>query len=161
MNEVTTIKEAIRSVIPDMNNYSVICTVSDIDLVKCICNCTPKDGGAVLVNVRINASDKDGFKLIPKNNTDVVVTLINNTTGYVSMVSEVDEIHLNGVTFGGIVKIVEQTAKLNQLVSELQAQLVLISTGITTAGGSYTPATLSTFNKTDYENTTVKQGNGS
>lgn len=159
MNEVTTIKEAIRSVIPDMNNYSVICTVSDIDLVKCVCNCTPKDGGAVLVNVRINASDKDGFKLIPKNNTDVVVTLINNTTGYVSMVSEVDEIHLNGVTFGGIVKIVEQTAKLNQLVSELQAQLVLIAAGISAGGGSYTPGTLSTFNKTDYENTTIKNGN--
>lgn len=156
MNEVTTIKEAIRSVIPDMNNYSVICTVSDIDLVKCICNCTPKDGGAVLVNVRINASNKDGFKLIPKNNTDVVVTLINNTTGYVSMVSEVDEIHLNGVTFGGIVKIVEQTAKLNQLVAELQAQLVLISAGLAGVGVSYTPATLSQFNKTDYEDTKIK-----
>ena len=161
MNGVTTIKDAIRSVIPDMNNYSVICTVSDINLVKCVCNCTPKDGGAVLVNVRINASNKDGFKLIPKDNTDVVVTLINNTTGYVSMVSEVDEIHLNGVSFGGIVKIVEQTAKLNQLVAELQAQLVLIATGIAAGGGSYTPGTLSTFNKTDYENTTIKQGNGS
>lgn len=161
MNEVTTIKEAIRSVIPDMNNYSVICTVSDVDLVKCVCNCTPKDGGAVLVNVRINASNKDGFKLIPKDNTDVVVTLINNTTGYVSMVSEVDEIHLNGVSFGGIIKIVEQTAKLNQLVTELQAQLVLIAAGIAAGGGSYTPATLSTFNKTDYENTTIKNGNGS
>ena len=161
MNGVTTIKDAIRSVIPDMNNYSVICTVSDINLVKCVCNCTPKDGGAVLVNVRINASNKDGFKLIPKDNTDVVVTLINNTTGYVSMVSEVDEIHLNGVSFGGIVKIVEQTAKLNQLVAELQAQLVLIATGIAAGGGSYTPGTLSTFNKTDYENTTIKQGDGS
>lgn len=156
MDNITTIKDAIRRINPQTNNYSIVCTVSDIDLINGICNCTPVDGSGVLVNVRLNADNKDGFKLIPKDNTKVLVTLINNTTGFISMVSEVDEIHLNGVTFGGIVKIVEQTAKLNQLVAELQAQLVLISAGLAGVGVSYTPATLSQFNKTDYEDTKIK-----
>jgi len=170
MNEVTTIKEAIRSVIPDMNNYSVICTVSDIDLVKCVCNCTPKDGGAVLVNVRINASNKDGFKLIPKNNTDVVVTLINNTTGYVSMVSEVDEIHLNGVNYDGLVRVIELTDKLNALENKVNDLITACSSQVVTLAPSGTFPMASFFTsvtpltptiQTEIENITVKQGNGS
>ena len=34
-----------------------------------------------------------------------------------------------------------------------------IATGIASAGGTYTPGTLSTFNQSDYENTNVKHGN--
>jgi len=121
VNTLTDIKEAIRLINPQTNNYSIVCKATDIDTVKSICNCTPIDGGAVLVNVRLNASDKDGFKLIPKNNSDVLVTLINNTTGYVAMVSEVDEIHLNGVNEDGIVKVNDLVSKLNNLENKVNA----------------------------------------
>lgn len=161
MNEFEAIKDAIREIAKPRDTYSIVCTVSDIDVTNKLCNCTPINGEAVLMNVRLSANNNKGFMLIPKNDSIVVVTLINNTTGYVAMCSEVDEVWLNGNNYNGIVKIDEQTAKLNQLVAELQAQLVLIATGITGAGGTYTPGTLSQFAKSDYENTTIKNGNGS
>jgi len=51
------------------------------------------------------------------------------------------------------------TAKNNNLVSQIQAELTKIATGIASAGGTYTPGILSTFNQSDYENTNVKHGN--
>lgn len=155
------IRKAIRSLADENDEvYSIVCNVSDVNIVTKLCNCTPIDGGAVIINVRLMADNKTGILITPKNNSVVIVTMINKYTGYVSMFSEVDEIQLNGNVNGGIVKVTELTTKLNLLVSELQAQLTLIALGISTAGGSYTPETLSTFNKTIYENLTVKHGNG-
>lgn len=169
MNEITVIKEAIRLTNPQSNNYSVVCNVSDIDTVKCVCNCTPIDGSAVLVNVRLNASDKDGFKLIPKNNSIVLVTLINKTTGYVAMISEVDEIHLNGINEDGIVKVNDLVTKLNNLENLVNNILTTLkSTTIPLApSGTYPFAPLYTSynniapltNKNDLENPKIKHGN--
>lgn len=160
-----SVNEDIRKAIEflsDKNDevYSIVCKVSDINAITKLCNCTPINGGAVITNVRLMADNKTGFLITPKNNSIIVVTMINKYTGYVSMFSEVDEIQLNGDINGGIVKITELTTKLNLLVTELQAQLVLIAAGIVAGGGTYAPATLSTFNKTTYENITVKNGNG-
>ena len=155
------IRKAIQN-LADKNDevYSIICKVSDVNAITKLCSCTPIDGGAVIINVRLMADNKTGVLITPKNNSIVIVTMINKYTGYISMFSEVDEIQLNGDVNGGIVKVTELTTKLNLLVSELQAQLTLISAGINTAGGSYAPTTLSTFIETQYTNLTVKHGNG-
>lgn len=61
-------------------------------------------------------------------------------------------IELNGATYVGLVKIVELTAKLNQLVAEVRAHthpLVLVP-----------DSTFTDFAKADYENTTVLHGGG-
>jgi len=153
------IRKAIQS-LSDKNDevYSIVCNVSDVNILTKLCNCKPIDGGAVLTNVRLMANNNTGLFITPKDGSVVIVTMLNKYTGYVSMFSEVDEIQLNGDINGGLIKITELTTKLNLLVSELQAQLVLIAAGIVAGGGTYTPATLSTFNKTLYENTTVKHG---
>lgn len=125
-----------------------------------------------LTDVLLQTEPNDGFILFPKVDTEVLICLMPDNTAYVVLCNDIDkvicvidsnngyEFDLNGFIFnggtGGMVKIVEQTAKLNQLVAELQAQLVLISAGLAGAGVSYTPATLSQFNKTDYEDTKIK-----
>jgi hypothetical protein len=146
---------------PNGDAYSKVCTVESVDLVKLTCYCIPINDDADITEVRLMANIDNGFLLIPKVNSIVVVSFLSDSSAYVSMVSKVSEIQLNGTNYGGLIKIDEQTTKLNQLVSELQAQLVLIAAGIVAGGGTYTPATLTPFNKLDYENTTVKQGNGS
>ena len=155
------IRKAIQN-LADKNDevYSIVCKVSDVNVITKLCSCTPIDGGAVITNVRLMADNKTGILITPKNNSIVIVTMINKYTGYVSMFSEVDEIQLNGDINGGLIKVTELTTKLNLLVTELQAQLTLIAAGIAAGGGTYTPATLSTFDKTIYEKITVKHGNG-
>lgn len=158
---VDTIKTALREL--NKNNeeiYSIVCSVDSVDLANKTCDCSPKDGKADLLGVRLMAKNTTGFFIIPTIGSDVVVTMINRNTGYVSMFSDVDFIHLNGDVYGGLMKINEFTLKQNQLVVELQAQLALISTAIAGVGGSYVAGVLSAFNKSDYENTKVKQGNG-
>jgi hypothetical protein len=171
MNEIQSIKEAIRIIAKNPASYSVVCNVSDIDLGKSICNCTPVDGSAILVNVRLNADYKDGFKLIPKDGSLVVVSLLNNTTGFISMVSEVDEIHLNGTNYGGVVKVIELTDKLNALENDINtlktafsSWLVVPNDGgaaLKTISATWAGSQLTPTQQTEIENQTILQGNGS
>lgn len=146
---------------PNNDGYSKVCTVDSVDLVNRTCYCIPINEDADITEVRLMANIDNGFLLIPEVNSVVVVSFLSDSSAYVALVSKVSEVQLNGTNFNGLIKIDEQTAKLNQLVTELQTQLGLIATGIAAGGGSYTPATLSTFNKTDYENIKIKQGDGS
>lgn len=146
---------------PNNDGYGKVCTVDSVDLVNRTCYCIPINEDADVTEVRLMANIDNGFLLIPEVNSIVVVSFLSDSSAYVALVSKVSEVQLNGTNFNGLIKIDEQTAKLNQLVTELQTQLGLIATGIAAGGGSYTPATLSTFNKTDYENIKIKQGDGS
>lgn len=146
---------------PNNDGYSKVCTVDSVDLVNRTCYCIPINEDADITEVRLMANIDNGFLFIPEVDSVVVVSFLSDSSAYVALVSKVSEVQLNGTNFNGLIKIDEQTAKLNQLVTELQTQLGLIATGIAAGGGSYTPATLSTFNKTDYENIKIKQGDGS
>lgn len=146
---------------PNNDGYGKVCTVDSVDLVNRTCYCIPINEDADITEVRLMANIDNGFLLIPEVNSIVVVSFLSDSSAYVALVSKVSEVQLNGTNFNGLIKIDEQTSKLNQLVTELQTQLGLIATGIAAGGGSYTPATLSTFNKTDYENIKIKQGDGS
>lgn len=156
------LRDAIKTLTkPNNDGYSKVCTVDSVDLVNRTCYCIPINEDSDITEVRLMANIDNGFLLIPEVNSIVVVSFLSDSSAYVALVSKVSEVQLNGTNFNGLIKIDEQTAKLNQLVTELQTQLGLIATGIAAGGGSYTPATLSTFNKTDYENIKIKQGDGS
>ncbi len=168
MNDVENIKDAIRKIAAIDENWSIVCTVSNVDLVKRICDCTPVNGDAVLVNVRFNADNKKGFTLIPKDGSIVIVTLINNTTGYIAMVSELSEVHLNGTNYNGLVKVDVLKTQLNTLQTEINT----LKTAITALMAGYAPidsgvalaafnaVTLPQISLTTIENNTIKQGNG-
>lgn len=167
MDDLQNIKFAIRKISAIDKTYSEVCTVTNIDTEKYLCDCTPVDGSAILINVRLIADNKIGFKLIPKENSIVVVTLINNTTGYISMCSEIDEIHLNGNNLDGIVKVNELVTKLNQLENKVNELILYSSTHIHSGGligGNTGPATpvvvgnLTPTVKNDLQNIKVKHG---
>ncbi len=137
------------------------CTVDSVDADNRVCDCTPIGGDATtsIPGVQLCAENNNGLVVFPKVGSTVIVaqSIRNNT--FVMMFSDVDAIQFMDGTFGGLVKIIDLTTKLNNLKTEVQAELVKIQTAITALGGAYVPGTLSAFSKADYENTLVKHGN--
>jgi len=155
--EARDIKEAIRSLsgFDDLMYEATACKVSDIDTVSLTCTCSPIDGSAYLFDVLLNADGKKGFVLIPKDGSVVIVNQVSDANAFVSMVSDVDQIYLAGDVNGGLVKINELTAKLNQLVTQISANFSAIA-----ATYPYTIVPLTPFTPTDYQNTKIQHGNG-
>lgn len=173
------LKQAIQQLAGTHNKDDVMsfdCTVDSVSENDFECDVTAIGGTATtkIPSVRLAAEANDGFTLIPKVGSTVTVTITKNGLAYVSMFSDIDKVKavinktkivmedgkitFNDGSFNGLIKIDSQTLKLNQLVDQLQAQLALIATGIAAGGGSYSPGTLSTFNKTDYENDKIIHG---
>lgn len=139
----------------DLQYEGVVCKVSDIDLVSFTCTCTPINGDAEFYDVLLNANADKGFTLIPASNSIVIVQQTSQATAYVSMVSKVDQVYLAGDVNGGLVKVTELTAKLNQLVTQITANFTAIA-----ATYPYAIVPLTPFVQTDYQNLKVKHGNG-
>lgn len=150
--------------------YSIVCKAKNIDVVELKCDCEPLDGSADLLEVRLMAEQNTGFLIIPKNNSIVIVTMLNKFTGYVSMFSEVDEIQLNGDNYDGLVRISDLVTKLNNLENKVNTLITSYNThvhpGVTSGVSStaVTPSvvvgTLTPTQQIDIENQTVKHGNG-
>lgn len=167
-----TIKEALRAITATNDEINcIVCTVDSVDTVKKTCYCLPLDESkADLMSVRLIADVKNGFLIIPKVGSVVIVSYISNEMTYVSMFSEVDEIQLNGDSYGGLVRVQELTDKLNNLENAFNQHLVLYNAhthaGVTSGGSSTAVPSAVDTNvltptvKTELENTTVKQGNG-
>lgn len=155
--------------------YSIPCTIEDIDRSSNTCTCYPINGDATLLDVKIIISS-NGYLIYPKDKSEVYVTMINPYTGFISGVSDIDdiyikvskEIHLNGDNFKGLVKIEDLVTKLNNLENAFNQHLLAYNAHIHSGGtisgstGITTPDTqhLNTTMVSDLENTTVKQGDG-
>ncbi|MCD6017285.1 MAG: hypothetical protein K0S53_406 [Bacteroidetes bacterium] len=185
MSNKNDIKSAIRSLARnDDEIYSILCTVSSVDLDNNTCDCVPINEAPDLLDVKLMPKDEDGevkkgFLIVPVIGSVVVVTMLNNEDGHVTMFSEVEEIQLNGKNFKGIVKIEELVDKLNNLedafnnhISNYNNHITAYNThthaGVTVGGGMTgitTPDTPDTQNLTltqvsDLENDTVLHGDG-
>lgn len=161
MSLESVVQEAIertaKAIIPVMVTEG---TVVSVDKQKNTCKVEREDLPE-LFNVRLNAIETPGnevFTIYPKQGSNVLVILIENdrTDGFIISATDIEESIFNGGSNGGLIKITEQTTKLNTLVNELTAELTKIATAITSAGGAYTPGTLSQFSKADFENEKVK-----
>jgi hypothetical protein len=151
------ITEAIKTLsgFDDLQFESVACKVSNVDANAMTCDCSPINGDANFLDVRLNANYKKGFTLIPKDNSVVIISQLSDATAYVSMVSEVDEIYLAGDANGGIVKATELTTKLNTI----ENQLNLIGVWALTVTPPLTLPPLTPTLATELENNKVKHGN--
>lgn len=169
---VDTIRESLKKLTQTNEEiYSIVCSVDSVDTTNNTCDCTPKDGSADLLGVRLMAQNQTGFLIIPKVNSIVVVTMLNRSTGYVALFSELSEIHLNGKNYDGLVMINDLVTKLNNLENKVNSLIstfnahthpyVNVSAPATTSP-STTPVvgTLTPTVKVDLENKTVYQGNG-
>jgi len=104
-----------------------------------------------------------GLTVIPALGSQVIISFLSTSDAFISLFSAIDKIYSKQSTFtfndgslGGLINIQIITDKLNGLVDELQTELTKIQTGITGAGGAYTPGTLTDFDKDDYEDITIK-----
>jgi len=155
---------------PNGNAYSKVCTVDSVDLVNLTCYCIPINDDADITEVRLMANIDNGFLLIPEVNSIVVVSFLSDSSAYVSLVSKVSEIQLNGTNYDGLVKVQELTDKLNNLENKLNDLIVACSSQVVTLAPSGTFPLASFFTSVtpliptqqiEIENQKVKQGNGS
>ena len=154
-------------------NDSLVCKVISVDLPTNTCYCEPINGDSEIQNVKLTTNTTGagvGFLLIPKINSLVVVTFLDNSSAYVSMVAEVDEVNVNGKTLGGLVKVIDLTTKLNNLENKVNALITGISgwTPVPNDGGAALKVALTTWFsssltptvRADIENILIKQGDG-
>lgn len=184
MSAKEDIKRAIKLLgAPDGEMYSIACTVDNIDETAKTCDCSPIDGRADILGVRLVADDKKGFLVIPKDGSIVLVSMLNDSAGYIAMFSEIDKILIeindtsieitdgaikfNDGAFDGLVKVADLTEKLNNLENAFNQHLLLYNAhthaGVT-AGASVTaiPApdtqTLTPTTQSEIENETITHG---
>lgn len=165
-----TIKDILLDFIGVWSNqnkiYSVQCTVESVDVAKRICVCTPTDGSAEILNVRLEAdidvdsedvpvnSDSKGWFVVPVVGSIVGVSFYSKTEAYISVWTEIDEIIVkttlftfNDGAFGGLIKIDDITTKLNNLVTEVNVLKDLYNSHIhittATVGATPTPGVIS------------------
>lgn len=173
------IKEAIETMagFKYADNVKLVkCEVISVDENKRTCNVTTT-GGVVefdINDVSLMASLDDGLLVIPTVGSDVIVCYNSKNVKYICQFSEINKvliiigdttvevkdgsIKFNDGSFDGLVKISDLTSKLNDMVAKINIELGKIQTGIIAGGGSYTPTSLSNFNKSDYENTKITHG---
>lgn len=169
MSDEATIKKAIQKLSGVTTDAArmVAATVVSVDINSRTCAVTTITGKSEIdiLNVQLMPSVSDGFILVPTVGSMVYIGYSIRNLPFVHMFSGIDKVLLicndvvvNDGSFGGLIKIIEQTSKLNNLVSQLTTELGKIATGIAAGGGSYTPGTLDQFNKSDYENTMFTHG---
>lgn len=137
-------------------------------------DCESIEDGSVIEDVRLCAdfnenSTTAGLILVPKIDSIVIVSFIGESEAYLSMVSEVDYVYLNGNTYGGLVKVEDLVTKINNLETKVNT-LISTLTSVTiplAPSGTYpfapifsaiTPLTPTT--KTEIENDKVQHGDG-
>ncbi len=165
------LRDALRSLVkPNNDGFAKVCTVDSVDLTTLTCYCVPLNEDADIINVRLMANIDNGFLLIPEVDSIVVVSFLSDSSAYVSLVSKVSEVHLNGKNFDGLVKVQELTDKLNALENKVNDLITACSSQIVTLAPSGTFPLASFFTSVtplvptqqlEIENITILQGDGS
>ena len=165
------LRDALRSLVkPNNDGFAKVCTVDSIDLTTLTCYCVPLNDDADIINVRLMANIDNGFLLIPEVDSIVVVSFLSDSSAYVSLVSKVSEVHLNGKNFDGLVKINDLVQKLNNLENKVNTIISTYNAHTHVASSFGTPTTtpvalvtgtLTPTIKQDLENITILQGDGS
>lgn len=113
--------------------YSQIGKAVNVDATKRTCDFEPISDIAKREGIRLQSliSESKGFVLIPKEGSDIVVTFLNKSTGFVSLTSEIEKIHFEA---GG-----EDLKKiLNDLIKEIKNAIITTPVG----PGSIAPPTI-------------------
>lgn len=160
--------------------YCKVCKVDVVDEDKRVCDVSPIDGSAPLLDVKLQANQdsKHGVVVFPKKDSYVVVGFLTPDVGVVLMTDEIDKVDVaigkttifadkdkivfNGGENQGLIKIKELTKKLNGLkdtvdvlVNNFNAHTHTyenINTSVTTSPTLNTAQAPQPFNESDYEN---------
>jgi hypothetical protein len=164
--------------------------VDSVDESKFTCDVKPADGGPLFYDVRLKTninSDNNGMICIPEVGSDVFISAIGNNRNwaFVSLYSKIKkylivcsngvkieitengELHLNGDSLGGLIKINELKAELNKTNDVLLAIVQALSTWtvVPNDGGAALKVMANTLltgksvgNYSNIENVKVKHG---
>lgn len=152
-------------------NNPIVCTIKSVDTLTKTCYCVPVGDYAEIPKTKIIPdSTKDGFIIYPKVNSVVIVAFTAEGLPYISMVSEVDEIHLAGVNYGGLAKTDDVKTRLNnietkvnQLITAMAAWVVVPNDGgaaLKTAAAAFYGSSLTATTQGMISSTKVFHGDG-
>ena len=147
-----------------------ICSVNSVNESNRTANVTTINGSSELTfDANLNAGKGDGFVSIPKDDSEVYVLTSKYTNPFIVAYSDIVSYFIKGGEFGGLVKVIELTEKLNNLESDINdlKQAFTSWTPVTQDGGAALKATAATWSssilietqQSDIENEKVKHGN--
>ena len=104
--------------------YSQIGKAVNVDETKRTCDFEPIEDIAKREGIRLQSiiSESKGFVLIPKENSDIIVTFLNRSTGFVSLTSQIEKIHFEAG--GEDMKLI-----LNDLIKEIKNAIIITPVG--------------------------------
>src|ERR1035437_8032275 len=76
---------------------------------------------ATYFNIRLTSKQSSGFVIKPTVGSMVVISLFNQTDGFVMSYSDIDSMQFINNTNAGLVKVIQLTAKLNTLENNMNA----------------------------------------
>ena len=125
-------EEFVKNQLDKENFYSVIGKAVNVDSDKRICDIESIEGNATRSGIRLQSvvSESKGFVLIPKEDSFIVVSFFDRSTGFVSLTSEIEKIHFEAG--GEDLKLI-----LNDLIKEIKNAIITTPVG----PGSISPPT--------------------
>lgn len=124
------------------------CNVDSVDQNNRVCDCTPIGGDAAtqIPSVQLCAENDNGLLVFPEVGSTVIVGFSTRNLAFVMLYSGVSNMQMLDGSFGGLVKVIELTIKINNLENLVNNILnVLKSTSIPLApSGTYPFAPLYT-----------------
>lgn len=143
-NTSTSIRSLLLQLLGDdfTEIYGVPCTVIPDSVDESgdypVCDCQPITGDAILLGVRLQADTGNGLLMIPADGSVVIVQPINNSTGVVTMFSQVERIKFLDGSYGGLTKTQELKTQLDKTNAVVTAIVNSLTgwTPVTSDGGA-------------------------
>jgi len=119
LNAREILEEFVANQISRENFYSIIGKAVNVDSDAGTCDLEPIEDEAPRAGIRLQAviNGNTGFVLIPKEDSFIVVSFFDRTTGFVSLTSEIEKIHFEAG--GEDLKLI-----LNDLIKEIKATII-------------------------------------
>ena len=144
------------------------CNVNSVDLSKRTANVTTITGTANLTfDALLTAGISDGFVITPEIDSMVYILMSKYTLPFIVTYSDIMQFDIMGGEFGGLVKVVELTQKLNNLENKVNQIIATFGThthNVTAVGAPTAPTTtpivgnLTISQRAEIENINVKHG---
>ena len=150
---MSSIKDIINNYIENLISkekiYSAVGSVVSIDASKKICSVELLTGETIeevrlQTNLNLNANsdiiarDPDGLVMVPKIQSNVIVTFTNNTDAYVSYFSDISNVFMKADNYqfndgdnGGLINVVDLVTKLNNVEKDLNDLKTAFSSWVT------------------------------
>lgn len=114
--------------------YSIIGTVIAIDHEARTCDVAPNDNtDAVLYEVMLQAAfdSNTGIVIFPKVGSDVIVTMLDRNTGYVALMSEIENIEIKTTSVDIKAEVTQLYEMLEKMLDTIKGLKLLTQSGPT------------------------------